>query len=76
MIYINKTENKITLKIKKLTSKTMNLFESTKKKIKKVKMEKNVSYLEINKVVLVHCNIVNNNYQLYSKVLHTFVPSK
>ena len=28
--------------------------------------------LEITEVVLVHCNIVNNNYQQNSRVLHTF----
>ena len=27
-------------------------------------------------VVLVHCNIVNNNYQQDSRVLYTFVPNK
>ena len=27
-------------------------------------------------VVLVHCNLVNNNYQQASKVLFTFVPNK
>ena len=32
--------------------------------------------LEFVKVVLVHCNLVNNNYQQASKVLFTFVPNK
>ena len=32
--------------------------------------------LEITEVVLVHCNIVNNDYQHYSRVLYTFVPNK
>ena len=32
--------------------------------------------LESVEVVLVHCNLVNNNYQQASKVLFTFVPSK
>ena len=27
-------------------------------------------------VVLVHCSLVNNNYQQASKVLFTFVPNK
>ena len=27
-------------------------------------------------VILVHCNLVNNNYQQASKVLFTFVPNK
>ena len=32
--------------------------------------------LEITEVLLVHCNIVNNDYQQYSRVLYTFVPNK
>ena len=54
----------------------MNLFESTKKKINKSKNGENISHIEITEVVLVNFNIVNNDYQLYSKVLHTFVPNK
>ena len=33
-------------------------------------------HLEITEVVLVHCNIVNNDYQQDSRVLHIFVPNK
>ena len=33
-------------------------------------------HFEVTKVVLVHCDIVNNNYQQDSKVLCTFVPNK
>ena len=36
----------------------------------------NVPHLEITKVVLVHCNIANNDYQQDSRVLYTFVPNK
>ena len=36
----------------------------------------NVPHLKITEVVLVHCNIVNNDYQQDSKVLYTFVPNK
>ena len=32
--------------------------------------------LEIVEVVLVHCNLVKNDYQHTSKVLFTFVPNK
>ena len=32
-----------------------------------------MAYLEINEVLLFHCNIVNNNYQQNSKVLYSFV---
>ena len=35
-----------------------------------------MSHLEITEVVLVHCNIVNNDYQQNSRVLYTFVPNK
>ena len=37
---------------------------------------KNVLHLEITEVVLVHCNIVSNNYQQNSRVLYTFIPNK
>ena len=35
-----------------------------------------VPKLEIVEVVLVHCNLVNNNYQQASKVLFTFVSNR
>ena len=37
---------------------------------------KNVPHLEITEVLLVHCNMVNNDYQQDSRVLYTFVPNK
>ena len=33
-------------------------------------------YLEVNDVTLVHCNIVNNDYQQDSTVSCTFIPMK
>ena len=39
----------------------MKLLESTKIKITKDKNGENVPHLEITEVVLVHCNIVNND---------------
>ena len=33
-------------------------------------------HLEISEVVLVYCNIINNDYQQDSRVLYTFVPNK
>ena len=54
----------------------MKLLGSTKNKITKDKNGENVPHLEITEVVLVHCNIVNNDYQQDSKVLYTFVPNK
>ena len=35
-----------------------------------------VPYLEITEVVLVHCHILNNDYEQDSRVLYTFVPNK
>ena len=81
-IYVNKIENRVTFKIKNgysfelLTSETMKLLGSTKNKITKDKNGENVPHLEITEVVLVHCNIVNNDYQQDSRVLYTFVPNK
>ena len=68
-IYVNKIENRITFKIKNecslelLTSETMELLGSTKNKITIDENGENVPHLEINEVILVHCNIVNNDYQ-------------
>ena len=54
----------------------MKLLGSTKSKINKDKNGENLSQLEITEVVLIHCYIVNNNYQQHSRVLYTFVPNK
>ena len=54
----------------------MKLLGSTKNKITKDKNGENVPHLEITEVVLVHCNIVNNDYQQDSRVLYMFVPNK
>ena len=74
--------NRITFKIKNgyslelLTKEAMKLLGSTENKITKDKNSENILHLEITEVVLVHCNIVNNNYQQDSRVLYTFVPNK
>ena len=54
----------------------MKLLGSTENKITKDKTGKNVTHLEITDVVLVHCNIVNNDYQQDSRFLYTFVPNR
>ena len=54
----------------------MKLLGSTKNKITKDKNGQNVPHLEITKVILVQCNIVNSDYQQDSRVLCTFVPNK
>ena len=66
-IYVNKSENR-TFKIKAayylelLTAETMKLLGSTENEITKNKNCENVPHVEITEVVLVHCNIYNNNY--------------
>ena len=68
-IYVNKIENRITFKIKNgdnlelLTKEKMKLLGSTENKITKDKNRENVPHPEITEVLLVHCNIVNNDYQ-------------
>ena len=54
----------------------MELLRSTKNKTTKDKNGENVPHLEIAEVVLVHCNMVNNDYQHDSRVLYTFAPNK
>ena len=54
----------------------MKLLGSTENKITKDKNSENVPHLEIMEVLLVHCDIVNNDYQQDSRVLYTFVPNK
>ena len=54
----------------------MKLLGSTKNKITEDKNGENVPHVEITEVVLVHCNIVNNDYLQDSRVLYTFVPNK
>ena len=81
-IYVNKTENRVTFKTKSgyslelLTPETMKLLGSTENKIVKDKNGENVPHLEITEVVLVHCNIVNNDYRQDSRVFYPFVPNK
>ena len=88
-IYVNKIKNKITFKIKTglclelLAPETIKLLRSTENKITKIKIYQctnkngeNVPHLEITEVILVHCNIGNNDYQQGSRVFSKFVPNK
>ena len=81
-IYPNKIKNRIVFKIKTgyklelLTPETMKLSGSIKKVVDKNKNGANVPKLESVEVVLVHCNLVKNDYQHTLKVLFTFVPNK
>ena len=54
----------------------MKLLGSSKHKITKHGNWESVPHLEITKIVLVHCYIVNNDYRHDSRVLHIFVPNK
>ena len=79
---INKIENRITFKIKNgyylelLTPETMKLLGSTESKITKNKNGENVPHLEDVELVLVHCNLITNDYQQDFRILCTFVPNK
>ena len=74
-MYINRIENRITFKIKNgyylelLTPETMKLLGSTESKITKDKNGENVPHLEVVELVLVHCSLVNNDYQQDSRIL-------
>ena len=68
-IYPNKIKNRIVFKIKTgyklelLTPETMKLLGSTKKDVDADKNSENVPKLESVEVVLLHCNLVKNDYQ-------------
>ena len=74
-IYPNKIKSRIAFKIKTgyklalLTPETMKLLGSTKKHVDKDKDGENIPKLVSVEVVLVHCNLVKNDYQHTSKVL-------
>ena len=54
----------------------MKLLGSTKKNVDQDKDGEDVPKLESVEVALVHCNLVNDNYQQVSKVLFTIVSNK
>ena len=78
---MKKIENRILFKIKDgysielLTPETMKLLGSTESKITEDKNGENVPHLGITEVVLVHCNIVSNDYQQDSRVFIIYVCS-
>ena len=59
-----------------LTQETMKLLGSATSKITKDKNGENVPHLEVAELVLVRCNLVDNDYQQDSRILYTFVPNK
>ena len=74
--YVNRIKNIVTFKIKNgyslelLTPETIKLLGRTKNKITKDKNGENVPHLKITEVMLVHFNIVSNDYQQDSRVLY------
>ena len=80
--YPNKIKNRNVLKIKTgyklevLTPETMRLLVSAKKVVDKDKNGEIAPKLESVEVVLVHYNLVKNDYQHTSKVLFSFFPKK
>ena len=80
--YVNKIENRIIFRtntgyyLKHVTSKTMKLIESSKSKKLRDENDETVPHLEATGVVLVNCNIDNNDCQQDLIVLYTFVPNK
>ena len=81
-VYINRINNRLVFKIKdgyKLelqAPETMILFGSTKKIIGKTKNGENEPSLEVVEVLLVQCNLVDNQYQQKSELLYTFMPNR
>ena len=81
-MYVNRTEHRITFKIKSgyylehLTPETMKLLGSAESKITNDKNGENVPHLEIVELVLVHCNLFHNDYQQDSRILFPSVPNK
>ena len=80
--YPNKIKNRIVFKIKTgyklelLTPETIKLLGSTKKDVDSDNNSEKVPKLESVEVVLMHYNLVKNDYQYTSKVLFSFLPNK
>ena len=76
-MFVNRIQNRVVFMIKTgyilelLSPETMKLLGNTKKDADQNKNGENVPKLEFVDVVLVHCNLVSNDYQQASKVLFT-----
>ena len=81
-VQINRINNRLVFKIKEeyqqelQIPETTKIFGSTKKIIDKTKNGESVPSLEVVKVVLVRCNLVDNQHQQISEVLQNFTPNK
>ena len=80
MIHVNKIVNRITFKVRTeyylelLTPETKKLLGSTKSKITKDKNGENVPHLEIDEVLLIHCNVVNKKCMKFQEsCIHLFL---
>ena len=82
LIYVNEINDGIVFKIKSgyklelLSKETMRLLGSSSDTIDGDKNSELVPKLESVDLILVHCNVVKNNYRQASKLLFTFVPNK
>ena len=82
IINVDKAENKFTFRANKEyyleleTPETMKLRWSTKTKITNDDIGENETNLEVTGVTLVHCNIVNNDYQQDPRILNIFVRNR
>ena len=63
-------------KLELQTPETTKLFGSTKKLIDKTKDGESVPSIEVVEVVLVLCNLVDNQYQEKPVVIYAFMPNK
>ena len=63
-------------KIELETPETTKLFGSTTKSVDKTKNGQKVPNLEVVEVVLVQCNLVENQYQQKPEVIYTFTSNK
>ena len=62
--------------IELLTPETMALLASAESNLTKDKNGENVPHLEVVELVLVHCHLVNNDYQQDSRILYAFATNK
>ena len=54
----------------------MKLLGSTESKITKDKNGENVPQLEVAELLLIHCSLVNKNYQQNLRIFYTLTPDK
>ena len=81
-IYANKTKNRVTFKmadrvtLELMSPETQKFLVVSKRVLTGEVNGDKVPQLETVQTVLVHCNLVDNDYQHDSRILHIFVPDK